>query len=482
MNRALHRLTTLPLSLRLPLLGAAMMLLVGIVASQQVLSALGRVQDARLQELARLHVEGLSVALGPLVLRRDIWEVYDTLDRAAKASAGRRMALTAVADDGGRVLAASDPRQVPIDSAITGFAEGAVALDQLSVGARDETVRLIAPLDYQGRMVGQIVSELDVTDLQTERRHALLFLLLGNSLATLILAGLGYLAMRQMLQPVTTLARHMTGAEGAPQRIAEAEVPRGDGELARLTRTYNGMVDAVSAKAEAERRLAERERFVALGRLSSSLAHEINNPLGGLLNATDTIRNFSDRPDVVRASAALLERGLLHLRDVARVTLEENRLDRQDNHLTRTDFEDIRLLIEPELKRKQQALDWQVTADAAKGVALPAAPLRQIMLNLILNASAAVGHGGQIGLHAMAGDDGFALEVRDTGPGLPEAARARLLSDALLTPGGGVGLRLVRDLVSGLGGRIEHAREDGTTRIRVFFNSMGHGNRDRADA
>ena len=107
-------LRRLPLSVRLPLLAAAMMLLVGAVASQQVLLALGRAQDARLRELVQLHVEGLSVALGPSVLRRDIWEVYDTLDRAAQGGEGRRMLLTAVADESGRVLAASDPRRAPV--------------------------------------------------------------------------------------------------------------------------------------------------------------------------------------------------------------------------------------------------------------------------------------------------------------------------------------------------------------------------------
>ena len=458
-----------PLSIRLPLLGAAMMVLVGAVASQQVLSALGRVQDARLRELAQMHVEGLSIALGPLVLRRDVWEVYDTLDRASNASEGQRMMLTAVADAAGRVLAATDPRRVPVDSDIAAIAEGAVPLDALSVGARDRTVRVIAPLAYEGRTVGRIVSELDVSDLQAERWRALWLLLAGNAMAVAVLTGLGYMAMRQMLRPVSTLARQMAGAGGAPLPIPEAEMPRGDGDLARLARTYNGMVDAVAAKAETERRLAERERFVALGRLSSSLAHEINNPLGGLLNATDTIRNFAGRPDVVRKSAALLERGLKHMRDVARATLEQNRLDRRDSTLSPTDFEDIRLLIEPELGRMAQVPDWQVPGDVVAGLRLPAAPVRQIVLNLLLNASAAAGQGGRVGLCAMRDKNGLVIEVSDSGAGLPEAARARLLSDAPLAPGGGVGLRLVRDLATGLGGRVSHAREDGMTRLRVWL-------------
>ena len=63
--RPLPRFRNLPVTLRVPLVMAGLMILLGFLASQSVLSALGRVQDARLSETARLHVEGLSVALGP---------------------------------------------------------------------------------------------------------------------------------------------------------------------------------------------------------------------------------------------------------------------------------------------------------------------------------------------------------------------------------------------------------------------------------
>jgi len=465
----MQTLGRLPLSLKLPLLAAAMMVLVGAVASQQVLRALARVQDARVQELAQMHVEGLSVALGPLVLRRDIWEIYDTLDRASQGGEGRRMVLTAVADDTGRVLAATDPRRVPMDSAIADLGPRATALENLSVSGARPVLRLLAPLVYQGRTVGQIVTELDVSDLLTERRQALLLLILGNAVAIGVLALAGYFAMRKMLYPVTTLARHMTETKGEPHPIPNTEIPQGDGELAQLARTYNLMVGAVAAKAEAERRLAERERFVALGRLSSSLAHEINNPLGGLLNATDTIRNFSDRPDVVRQSAALLDRGLRHLRDVTRVTLDQNRMDRQHQSLCLEDFEDLKLLIQPEVSRLAQDMSWSVHLPPENPVGFAAGPIRQIVLNLLLNACAAAGPGGKIALHAGAEGRRLVIAITDTGAGMPLAALGRLLTDAPQTPGGGVGLRLVRDLTLGLAGTITHDRADGVTHITVTF-------------
>ncbi|WP_096788040.1 ATP-binding protein [Rhodobacter sp. CZR27] len=454
----------LPLSVRVPLAAAAMMVATGLVASQQVLGRLDAEQRSRLRELVELQVTGLSVALGPSVLREDVWEVFDTLDRAGEA--GGRIVLTAVADAQGRVIAASDPRRAPVGSALATLSADALPSEALVLDPAARHVRVLAPLVYQGRPIGQILIELDVSDLVAERRHARLFLLAGNALATGLIAALGLLAMRRMLRPVGTLARHMGAAEGAPQPIAEAEIPRGDPELAGLFRTFNAMSDAVRARAETERRLAERERFVSLGRLSSSLAHEINNPLGGLLNATDTIRSYADRPKVVRQSADLLDRGLRHLRDVARATLEMNRIDRQGMPLQAQDFDDLRILFAPEVARLGQRLDWAV----APGLfdPWPAAPVRQIALNLLLNASAAAGSGGSVALR-VACDADLRLEVSDDGPGLSEAALCRLMTDDPLPPEGGVGLRLVRDLVRDLGGRIDHARSDGLTALAVVL-------------
>lgn len=465
----MQALRRLPLTLRLPLIAAMLMVLVGVVASQQVLSALGRVQDARMRELAQLHIEGLSVALGPLVLRRDVWEVYDTLDRASAAANTPRMILTAVADETGRVLAATDPSRVPVDSSIEALTDDAQTLETVSIGGRASRLRVAAPLVYQGREVGSIATELDVSDLVAERRRAGLYLLIGNALATGAIALCGYVAMRRMLRPVTVLAQSMDAARGQPRPVPADEVPDGDSELARLFQTYNAMIGAVEARAEAERRLAERERFVSLGRLSSSLAHEINNPLGGLLNATDTIRRYADRPQVVRQSADLLDRGLRHLRDVVRATLDQNRIDHGGSWLGPEDFEDLRLLIEPEVARLGQSLDWQVDVMPDRVSRWKAGPIRQIVLNLLLNASTAAGHGGAVALRVFEPENMLEIEVFDSGPGLPDAAILRLLTSDPVPPGNGTGLRLVRDLVLKMGGSIVQLPQDKGTRIKLTF-------------
>lgn len=458
-------LGNIPLSLRLPLFAAALMVLVGVIASQQVLSTLSRVQDARLRELAELHVESLSVALGPHVLREDVWEVYDILQRASGEHEGQRIVFTAVTDRDHRVIAATDPRRAPIDIVFSEGVEDAQSPDKLSIAGDGTRLILTAPLVYQGRVLGDIFTELDASDLISERMVAGRYLLLGNAVATGVLALLGYFAMRRMLRPITRLAQRMQETAQSPEAIPEKDIPRGDTEVTRLVQTYNAMAQAVDAKAETERRLAERERFVSLGRLSSSLAHEINNPLGGLLNATNTIAEYADRPEIVRQSASLLQRGLEHLKDVARATLDHNRLDRASAPLSREDFDDLQLLIGPEIKRQQQSLDWRIDADDATLGRFASAPIRQIALNLLLNASSAAGNGGTVELLLSEEKGHLEIEIRDSGTGLSQEAEYRLLSSDPVQPGGGVGLRLVHDLVTELGGSLKADRRAGMTII-----------------
>jgi signal transduction histidine kinase len=298
------------------------------------------------------------------------------------------------------------------------------------------SVQVVAPLSYQSRDVGRIVTELDVSDLIAERRQATLWLLFGNTAATALLTFGGWLAVARSLRPVALLTGAMDETRGAPRPISPDAIPRGDLGLARLIGTYNHMTEADEARAEAERRLAARERFVSLGRLSSSLAHEINNPLGGLLNAADTIRTHADRPEVVRQSADLMVRGLQHMRDVARAILDQSRLDRDGQPLRVEDFEDLRLLIGPETGHRGQILDWQIDGHAQAFAALPSALVRQIVPKLLLNASAASAEGGRVGLSVAAAADTLQLAVRDDGSGLSPADLERLFPSGPLPPGG----------------------------------------------
>lgn len=468
----------LPLSLRVPLIVAALMVLMGIVASQLVMSALNRAQVRQLTELAGIEFSALATALGPYVQRDDIWEMFDVLDRATLREGSFRPIAATLIDARGRVIVSTRPETHPIGSDGTGMIGRAILLDDIRDDTGDDSISVRSTVVWQGRPVGQLIIDFDVRDFAAERTRARWILLLGNAVAILVLSGAGYALMRRVLAPVRRLTSEMSQPGGTPQLVPETLIPTQDSELAQLYHTYNGLIRAVQARTAAERRLAERERYVSLGRLAGGLAHEINNPLGGLLNAVDTIRTYADRPQVVRDSAELLERGLKHLRDVSRTTLEVHRSGDGSGEgsarLSLHDFDDLHLLIRPEIDRKAQTLHWQIDAEMSCCDCLPAAPVRQIALNLLLNAAAITEVGAELGLRVCPDGDHLCLCVWDSGPGFTDTVRPRLLSDEPIEPGGGLGLRLVRDLVKSLGGTIELGLSpDGRNEVRVRLPREG---------
>jgi signal transduction histidine kinase len=220
------------------------------------------------------------------------------------------------------------------------------------------------------------------------------------------------------------------------------------------------------------KQLAAEERLASLGRLASGLAHEINNPLGGLFNAIDTLKRHGDRSSVRMASLDLIERGLRGIRDVVRTVLATYQADREQRDLIASDFDDLRFLISPEAARRSIHVHWENEVESE--VALPAGQVRQILLNLALNAVAVSPPGGRIEIRIEREDDQLRLHVADEGPGLPPHARAVLSGshDGPLSfaDGSGLGLWMTRRIVDELNGTIEHeSRIDGGTLIRIIL-------------
>lgn len=220
-----------------------------------------------------------------------------------------------------------------------------------------------------------------------------------------------------------------------------------------------------------------------LGRLASSMAHEVNNPLGGLMNAVDTLDSHGDDLPARRRTIDLLRRGLRGIQQVVRAALVTYKTDHHARRLTPADLQDLRFLIQHETGAKRLHLDW--SNDLPDIVEVDASPVRQIVLNLLLNACQATPESGTVILRASVSQDELTVAVGDQGPGLPPAALEALASGAsgehapeISSLARGLGLWTAARLARQLGGNLTgHSAPDGGAcvelRIRLGFKRGG---------
>ena len=152
-------------------------------------------------------------------------------------------------------------------------------------------------LREEGFSVGRIVAEIDIADLLRVRREVLLTLLLVNGGLTLAFAAIGYLALKRMLRPLGVLTSYVERIrEGRAEPIPEQNRKSLATEFGQIFDRFNAMARAVSEREKLASHLAEQKKHAMLGKLTSGMAHEVNNPLGGLFNALDTLSVMAETP------------------------------------------------------------------------------------------------------------------------------------------------------------------------------------------
>ncbi|WP_105434866.1 sensor histidine kinase [Neorhizobium tomejilense] len=463
---SLDQLRRIPLTVRAPVMVATLMIVVSAIISERVLSRLQEMQEQQLSRVVGTYFDGLSTALMPAVLRQDTWETYDILDRTRSLFRSVSPVDTVVTDRDRRVLASSDPRKVPVLSQLPAEYEIRQP-ERIQIEADTHTGVGVRPLLYQGKTIGAIHASFDISHLLAERRQVLQTLLATNAGLAAVFAIIGYALARKMVKPVTVLSEHMrTAAAGTPHLIPDDQFPHRNGEFADLFHGYNGLVEAERERTNLVQRLADEEKLTSLGRLASSMAHEINNPLGGLFNCIDTLKQHGSNEKVRRTSLSLLERGLSGIRDVVQAALATYRPERSQRPLLLQDLDDVRLLAGPVVTGRRQILNWSSLPNETPIHSLPGSTVRQALLNLVLNASAAAGNEGTVSVEVLLEESGseLTLSVADTGPGLSKAA-VDVLTAADPWPAaqaaGGLGLWMVRRMVDDLGGRINVRGGDG---------------------
>jgi len=254
------------------------------------------------------------------------------------------------------------------------------------------------------------------------------------------------------------------GSGGPLLSRVEASLRRTASALqAERTLTLRQLEDLRQANERITRTQAElvaAERLATVGRLAAGVAHEVGNPLSGILGYLSLLRaraggeaeraEYVDRVEAEVHRIDRIVRGLLDLGRPQRPTLVPV---------------EVGPVAETSVRLVAAGPDFRgvhVTVEAPPGLSVlaDAGALSQVLINLLLNAAQAMEGSGTVSVHA-GGSEGqtVRIDIVDTGPGIPPEVRARLFEPFFTTkPGGkgsGLGLAISQTLVHAMGGTLE---------------------------
>ncbi len=206
-------------------------------------------------------------------------------------------------------------------------------------------------------------------------------------------------------------------------------------------------------------RLAHADLLASLGKLAAGMAHEIKNPLAGIQGAIEILQEDAEGGANADLYTQILNE-LQRVNEILQLMLTTARPS--PPRLVELDVavlsEEVHRLLAPGLRKRKVELALEMSGENLVA-RLDPAKMRQVLINLVNNASEAMEGGGKVTLRAgrLPAGDGLMLAVADDGPGITEEDQERIFDPFFSTKyaGTGLGLPICRGLVEQHGGTLE---------------------------
>ncbi len=222
-----------------------------------------------------------------------------------------------------------------------------------------------------------------------------------------------------------------------------------------------------------QEQLRHADRLATIGKLAAGVAHELNEPLTGILGFSELLKEIPGMPAQAESDLARIESAALHAREVVRqLLLFARQISPKQgkvgvNRLVRevVGFFQARL-------RQQGIRVRTALAETLPDILADESQIRQIIMNLTINAIHAMEKGGLLTIATQGRGEEVALSIHDTGPGIPDEIKDKIFLPFFTTKdvdmGTGLGLAVVHGIVKSHGGRINVRSEAGKgTEFRV---------------
>jgi signal transduction histidine kinase len=302
--------------------------------------------------------------------------------------------------------------------------------------------------------------------------------------------------MRRVASPIRQLIEAIDAVSKGD--MSRAVLPERDDELGTLGSRFNDMMNylrearekeakAIAARVATEAHMRRTEKLATIGQMAAEIAHEVGTPLNVIGGRARTLARKANEPAEVQKNSEIIATQVDRITKIIRQVLDSARKTRPTGgemdvlKTVRSTLE----FVEENLKQRKIAVDLRAEPDL-RPIPGNADELQQVCLNLIMNAIHAMSAGGKLGVileYVIRRKEGLDLSppspylmlaISDTGPGVPEADRARIF-DAFFTTketgeGTGLGLAVSHGIVKDHDGWMEVGDQPGGGAVfRVFL-------------
>jgi len=299
------------------------------------------------------------------------------------------------------------------------------------------------------------------------RRNTLLVFVLITAAGMVIAIAMGYLLGQRILKPVHRLinmSRRVSAGDLSPE-----VGPISSSEIGVLQKTFQEMLSSLrerdrSQRAESELKLLQSEKQASVGRLAAGVAHEINNPLTGVLTFTHMLLRREDINEEIREDLQTIADATERVRMIVKGLLDFSRQTKIEPEPT-----DLNTLIEqtiPLVDNQSLVKGVIFCFDPGKDIplrTLDRSQIQSVLLNIILNAIDATDKGGHINIYTRlsAGPrqtKTIEVEISDSGCGISPEHLDKLFDPFFTTKevgkGTGLGLSVSQGIIERHGGTI----------------------------
>ena len=389
-----------------------------------------------------------------------------------------------------------NPENKPDDferMAMERFKEGLPEFEAITDSPEGRVHRYVAPLLVQescltchaehGYSVGDIRGALSISvplswaDKVRKKNNATIIKYSVFSIFTVALA-LIYLFNKLVAGRVERLAKAMENYPDHDYSVSDDRHLLND-EIGGLIAGFNDLCERLDkAQKDLDKTMQQAyysEKMASLGQLTAGIAHEINNPLGGLLNCVKTMQEEPENLELHNRYIPLLDKGLKRIEHIMRQLLNFGR--KAPLSFSKVDIDEIIRecfeLLEYRLKNIHLALHLNL----AEKFFIDVEALRQIIVNTALNAIQAMPQGGTLTVRTMRFQNNILITVQDSGTGIDPALMNRIFDPFFTTKevgeGTGLGLAVTYALIEQMGGTIEVESELGKGTILTISLPAG---------